>query len=784
LADLADLYADIATLYGDQGYVSTANSLYQIRYILSRTIWGDDHPNNALSHYYLARFELSLGNFEYAKGNFKAAQDRLESAVGWLHPYVGWTALGLADVARLTGDMAEAERLYVRAQFIFENSERPNDPELSEVFQGLAKLRLSSNRTDEALDLAQRAYDLTQKTLGTSHPKSAVALVVLAEAQLRAGHTQEAIGDCSRAISILDDTLGEHNYSLVEPIRVLASAYWTSGRKSEAKALLPRLFEIEEERLRRGLSIGSEKEKDYLLRTEQDTNSLVLSMLSQDPQDREIADIALQIVLARKGRLVDLVAEGMGIIRAEENGGDLLNQLSALQAKTASTAYTPMTPETIQERKALELQIDIAESAINLEGLRIAGGSKSTVVLDPAHDIEAAVPHVDKASVQKKLPPDSALIEFIAYPDFNWNSATSSGRKSYAAFILFPSGQPISFSLGEASQIDSLASRVRRAWATPLSIDEDALARQLDGSLFSKIRASLPDSVKHLIISPDSDLQLISFGALKGEDDHRLVDVDRYQITYVTSGRDLPGQELRPRGGGVSLIVANPDMPRFDFAKVNGPTSNSIIDQLRSAGPLPESEMEANGVARILALPPTRVLKRAAATEEAVKGVKGPKILHLATHGFFFGTSETEQHDPLIRSVLLLAPSSSPGRPKQNGVLTAKEAASLNLEGTQLVVLSGCETGAGDPRAGDGVYGFRRALQIAGAQSLLVTLWKVDDRATTTFMEFFYDALVAGKGAGEALKQAQLALASKTEYSHPFYWAAFVTSGDYRALRN
>ncbi len=120
----------------------------------------------------------------------------------------------------------------------------------------------------------------------------------------------------------------------------------------------------------------------------------------------------------------------------------------------------------------------------------------------------------------------------------------------------------------------------------------------------------------------------------------------------------------------------------------------------------------------------------------------------------------------------------------EDGVLTAQEAAGLDLRGTQLVVLSACETGIGNVANGEGVYGLRRAFVLAGAASQLTSLWQVSDAGTKDLMVQYYDRLLANEGRSAALRQTQLAFLHSTNYQHPYYWAAFVPSGDWRSLNH
>jgi CHAT domain-containing protein len=195
------------------------------------------------------------------------------------------------------------------------------------------------------------------------------------------------------------------------------------------------------------------------------------------------------------------------------------------------------------------------------------------------------------------------------------------------------------------------------------------------------------------------------------------------------------------------------------------------------------------------------------ATETAVKQVVAPRILHLATHGFFLseptalesvppavaGGSRTHTattgtisnaaiENPLLRSGLAFTGANLRNGKGDDGVLTALEASGLNLWGTKLVVLSACDTGVGEVRIGEGVYGLRRAFTLAGAESLVMSLWPISDFTTRTLMTSYYQNLKQRMGRGAALRQVQLDMLKKNPKLHPFYWANFIQSGDWGNL--
>ena len=212
--------------------------------------------------------------------------------------------------------------------------------------------------------------------------------------------------------------------------------------------------------------------------------------------------------------------------------------------------------------------------------------------------------------------------------------------------------------------------------------------------------------------------------------------------------------------------------------------------------PLPGTKIEIEAISKVLKANAYTVnqVMQAEASEKNLKSIKGPAIVHIATHGYFledsdgndnlFGVNlESAGKNPLLRSGLMLAGASqtvsgqvpSDLESNDNGILTAYEAMNLNLEGTELIVLSACETGLGDVRAGEGVYGLQRAFQVAGAETLIMSLWKVDDAATQQLMTNFYSNWLKTGNKLKAFKQAQQQL--MTKYKEPYYWGAFVMLG-------
>jgi len=230
-----------------------------------------------------------------------------------------------------------------------------------------------------------------------------------------------------------------------------------------------------------------------------------------------------------------------------------------------------------------------------------------------------------------------------------------------------------------------------------------------------------------------------------------------------------------------ALLVGHPTYGRPGELVAQADPRRPIDFKNRIFPALPGTQVEVELIAP--RLPGAEVYTATNATEALIKQQTQPSILHIATHGFF--EPDAEILNPLLQSGLILAGAAAGGQsgPDQDGILTALEVTGLNLRGTQLVVLSACETGLGELAAGEGVYGLRRALVLAGSQSQVISLWKVADTATQELMVDYYTRLLSGTPRDAALRETQQAFLNSDEYSHPYYWAAFIGSGDWRPLQ-
>ena len=696
----------------------------------------------------------------------------------------------LAELYRVQGNYSEAEPLYQRSLAIREKVLGSEHPSVATSLNNLAALYRVQGNYSEAEPLYQRSLAIREKVLGSEHPDVATSLNNLAELYRVQGNYSEAEPLYQRSLAIREKVLGSEHPDVATSLNNLAGLYWGQNNIPLALEYLTRGTNIQENNLAVNITTGSEAQKRAYVSTLAGSTDWTISLHLQDaPNNIEAARLALTTILRRKGRILDAVVDNIQTLRQNLTREDqqLLDELAATRSQLSTLIYRGVgesSPAQYQQQvNSLQAQANQLEVTLSRRSAQFRVESQPVTI----------------ETVQQLIPQDTALVELVLYKPVNplgrsvWPKTNQFGQPRYAAYILHSTGEPKWIDLGEAEVIDKAVTAFRNQLTDYRIIRKEA-ARSLDKLLMQPIRELLGDT-KNILLSPDSQLNLIPFAALVDENNKYLV--ENYSITYLTTGRDLLKLQIAAKPKQPPVIVANPN---YDTAIVETASRGSRdVAQLNwCCTPLPGTDKEAAAIKPMLR--DATVFTETQATEEAVKQVKAPSILHIATHGFFLTTEaeETPQlggslqitpvtpaiatENPLLRSGLAMA-GFNPQQGKLEGVLTALEVASLNLWGNKLVVLSACQTGVGDVRNGEGVYGLRRALVIAGSESQVISLWDVADEGTKELMVNYYQKLIDNIGRSDALRQTQLEMLNSEEYAHPFFWAAFIPSGNWHSLK-
>ncbi|MDY7012082.1 MAG: tetratricopeptide repeat protein [Cyanobacteriota bacterium] len=806
---------NLASLYSAIGNYSTAEPLFQRSLAIREQARGAEHPDVALSLDNLASLYQKMGNYSAAESLLQRSLAISEKARGAEHPNVATSLNNLASLYSEMENYSAAEPLFQRSLAIFEKALGGEHPDVATSLNNLASLYSAIGNYSAAEPFYQRSLAISEKVLGAEHPHVSKSLNNLALLYQKMRNYSAAEPLYQRSLAISEKVLGAEHPDVATSLNNLAGLYQARGHISLATEFLQRGTDIEENNLSLIFTTGSESEKRAYLKTLAGTTNATISLhLQAAPNNPEAARLALTTVLRRKGRILDALTESLDLLRQNltpENQA-LLEQLATKRTQLANLIYKQ--PENLPLEQYRQQVATLKAEAEQLESELSRRSAEFRTETQP----------VTLEAVQALIPTDTALVEIVQYKPFN-SKTDNFGMPRYAAYILKSTGEPRWVDLGEAEPIDQAVKAFRQGLTRRSRRSRARVAgRALDELLMQPIRAQLGNT-QNLLLSPDGQLNLIPFAALIDENEQYLV--ENYRITYLTTGRDLLRLSISSPSGQPPVFLANPDYDRslgdatVALLSPSPPRSgegNRGVAQNRRSGeiedlsfdPLPGTAEEAAAIAPLLEN--VTLLTEARATENALKQVRSPQILHVATHGFFldvdlvappdnrFSSSENssliaarpssgatpstpgQQENPLLRSGLALAGINARQSGEEDGVLTALETAHLNLRGTQLAVLSACETGVGETANGEGVYGLRRALVIAGAESQVMSLWAVSDEGTKDLMVEYYQRLLRGEGRSEALRQVQLEMLSEQRYSHPFFWAAFIPSGEWGAM--
>lgn len=702
--------------------------------------------------------------------------------------------------------LALAERVLRQRKALKEARGEVQDSDYAVALNNLALVYLGWGQLKKAEPLLRQAIAIGEKTLNPLDPQLATWRDNLA--RVYHGHDQhdQAAAMREQVLAVYEKTLGSQHPEVLITLRNLAAVRWQQRDFPGVVRLLERALAIDE-----SISAQLETEERITRWRIDNSDQLTFSLIGQGYAQAQ--NLALATTLLHKGRSLDLSARhGRLVLAARQNPtlAPLVQQLQAARSQLEGLIWARQeaTPDSKQHMDRLHAQVRELEEKLALQAPR----------LQRTEDLPA--PSQVVARVAAALPKDSALIEIIRTfrTDTKDTKDTEAGagqpQNVYVALLLFPDGKVESKVLADAAQIDTAVSQLLAEIRTPSGNPQPA-ARALHKLVMEPLHPLLP-GCKRLYVSPEGMLQLVPWAAL--HDGSRYL-LDAFQsIVYLTSGRDLLRQGGTP-ARSTPLLIGAPDYQQMrdllsgDPLAVS-PKAQGLYLAVHAAVPLPGTRQE---VAQLAALMPSaRQWLDGFASEVALKKEQAPLLLHIATHGVFLDSPTLAQvgtqpqrsliafdprpggsttsadapsavlpiDNPMSRAALLFAGAAKAddsSNPESDGILTAQEASMMDLWGTQLTVLSACDTARGNVAQGEGVYGLRRAFFIAGSETLLASAWPVADRETGSLMARYYRLLLAGRSRAEAMHAAARALRGKQP--HPYFWAPFMVFGQDSPLR-
>jgi CHAT domain-containing protein/tetratricopeptide (TPR) repeat protein len=783
----AEAEAKLGALLLEHGFYADGEPLLREARAVRAEILGDRHP-------LVAESLLDLADAYHATGSYPTALELAEEAVSIQLEACGaesgdyaWALNGLAREVSALGDDKRATEVYEEAARITERAHGPQDERLAVILNNLAGTLRNTGDNSGAVRLLERVLAIRTAILGDRHPELPATLSDLAIARASLGDLEGA--DTAFADSlVLWQAAGHVNPEWFSgTVEAFAALKARTGDAETALALAEHAAAIDDGVLSEVLSIGAEPRQLAYVYAIRNRLAGFVSLVFENLVDSPAAvGSALDLVLRRRALVAELWAARRRAADVNPEVRERLDEIARLRVEIAERAVAGSGDGARAEHEASIHDLGARKEQLEAE---IGLWSKSAA---PELTRVAA----DRTAVAAALPEGSALVEIMrtAIFDFTREPGGSGPREHrYLAFVLHAREpeSPVLVDLGEAKAIDAIVKRFRQAITT--REDETGAGRELAAAVIEPLRPALRDT-RDLLVTPDGALATIPLEAVPTAAGRLM---DEVTVSYLSSGRDVLRFGREQRRGSEPLVLADPDYDLGAAADRDSAREHDVQELHRAgypAKPLPGTRTEGETVGTILGVEP---LYDGDAVEGAVKRARSPRVLHLATHGLFIrfpGTrSDSEpppserltgsnMKNPLLRAGVVLAgfntwyQDGTLPPEAEDGLLTGEDVAALDLLGTELVVLSACDTGLGDEIGTEGVFGLRRAFAIAGAATVVMSLWRVPDYATQLLMAQFYHALDAGVPCAAALHDAQRAV--RERWPHPYFWAGFITLGD------
>ena len=868
---IVETTALLADVHARAGQYARAEALHRQNLDIQRRRTGEESGEYAARLDALGELYESIGSFAKAEALYRRSLAIKSAAVGPEHLETTRTLNRLSKLYLAAGRPGQAAPLCHRAVKALARNTDPTGKELATAVNVLGVLHLATGRYDRAEKLFKDALKVSGGIFG----KQAAA----AESMLNLALLYRLKGDYAAAID-LSTRAGYRAAKVTGPdhpdnARFLMSdaLLWARlGVPGRAMKPMQSAWAIHARQRERIFPFATEREQAAFARTLAGHYNHSLALVAERMADQaEARRFGLELVLSAKCAVLEALSRRQaGLFAASDPATRRLlaewRTAAALLDRAAMAATDPSRRRAQEERiAALRRRQAEAEEALARASARFAGERRAgrasiedvaAALPQPAALVEFALYHSDlpapidrrawpaiRYGIYKRLnllPKDAKPPKGFDPPASQPKPARPAGQWKYLALVLPGGGKDAAkvsvVPLGPAKPIGRAVAAWRRAagpgkdGAAAERAVVEAAGKALAALVWRPVAAALGEA-RQVYLCPDGDLAFVSFAALPGREDGKFL-IDDYDLAYLASGRDL----LRPSASreGASVLVGAPAFGRpgrappggADAGETAAPTSRPAgISDLRSFAalrfrPLPQTRAEVEAIAAVLGRQNRRptVLLGAKASEPAVRAVRRPRVLHLATHGFFLpdaGLGEAlvgeglrgvggarpmaggeagaaalwrriRRKNPMHRSGIALAGANDTVFARRaaggdDGILTAEEVAAMDLWGTRMVVISACESGLGKATAGEGVFGLRRAFTQAGARHLVMSLWSVSDESTRDLMAALYRKLADGQSPQRALLGAQRAWIARQRsagrWPAPFGWAAFVASG-------
>lgn len=811
---------NLGEIYVKKGEFFKADSTYQKSKNILEQMYGAKSPSYALALMSTTKLYKEQGKYVEADKAYLEAMEIFKAAGGNYYVDYAYALNDYALLLQVFGNYRLAERYFNEAADIFSKAFGETNPDYISALSNLSTLYQIQDKHEKAERILKKVLAIDKKVFGENHPKYATTLHNLASILQKQKKHKDAVIYYEQALRIDSMIYGTNHYSYANTLYNLADIYDVQEEYKKAfvtyqKVLIImrehygednpeyiyRLFGLaklyqRQHNYEKALQLYDQIIKHYLFQIQE-----YFPALSEDQQ---------ALFYAKVNPVFNAYRELL-INSSDPKAGEKLFELQLktkallLNASNKLKLEISRTNDPVVKKLYEELSTKKA-SILNYYSLSKEELEKQNINL---HELEVTLNNIEKElsqrvqlfsevfevedytwkDVQEQLKENEVVVEIVRVEE-----SLKDNKVTYAATVLSATGLPQMTLLPDGEFLEERAYKLYRN-----SIKYDFADNSSYSSYWEPI-ASLIKNAEIIYLCPDGIYNKINLNTIYNTNSDSYF-IDNYNIKYLSSTKEILRDEIANEKPELSASMFG--YPLFKTEEVNLTASiseNSIYqDWMLDIDELPGTRTEITGILDELEGYHWKTSGYLAGTalESNLKNLKSPRVLHIATHGFFSADisyevndwkekDNTEEYDfnPLLRSGIFLTSAESSVRKRINGmavdaendgILTAYEAMSLSLDQTDLVILSACETGLGEIKNGEGVYGLQRAFLVSGAKNIIMSLWKVDDEVTQELMTTFYSLWLESNDLHNSFRDAQLKI--KEKHKKPYLWGGFIING-------
>ncbi len=751
-----------------QGEYTQAESIAQRANKIAITAYGDISTKTAPTQILFSDIYYTLGDYDKAETNITKALTSQQKQFGREHIEVARSISQLALIKfHKGGKEKEVEKLLLEAKEITAKKLGTNNPLYAEVMKNIAVLYISEKRYDLAFNSLTVAEQIWREKTGNKNNINAASIFTLTgDVYYQQKNYDQAESFYNQAKKLYADYFSKTHPEYVKVLSKLSRVEYMKKNYKQSKQLIEEALGNYENFIKLYFPALSEREKAKYWNTIRSDFEFYYTLAFSNMDDfKDLTGKVYDYQLFTKALLLSSTIKIRDRIMTSTDETLKEQYADWTEKKELLTLALSLSPDQL-----IENEIDPAAISQDVERLEKELSQKSEMF---AQSFEALKINYD--NVRKSLKENEVAIEMVRYRHFN-HSFTDS--VVYAAMYLTKDlSKPKTILLKDGARMET---RFFKYYQNAI------MGKIQDNISYNVFWAPIQKEIGQtstIFLSADGVYNQINLEAIPSPDGKYII--DNTNIVLVSNTKDLYLNKVKSKrksDGNTAFMFGNPTF----YASAS---SDHAISSL------PGTEREVNQLDFMLKQKGwiTSQYVEKSATEEQVKGLNSPKIFHIATHGFYKpgkeitledemeGNAAALNQNPLMRTGLLLKGAgdlldkTQYNYNMENGILTAYEAMSLNLDKTDLVVLSACETGLGELTTGEGVYGLQRAFLVAGAKMLIMSMFKVDDEATQKLMLKFYQKWLNSGNMRQSFTDAKIEL--RTEYPEPIYWGAFMMIG-------